>query len=156
MVILWLIRTIKSLLFSCISIQRKMLVVFKCMLMVLKWVCSLPISLTKNAKVLKNVLLPVHLDWLWSWSALLAKWKCRFVLKLTVTPWLDHTVMPFEKEAKLGVKRIFFPAFLQTRGYGFLKWRCNSNVVLLKKLCQEQMSANGTFLRLILMLRWSI
>lgn len=33
--------------------------------------------------------------------------------------WLDHTVMPFEKEAKLGVKRIFFPALFQTGGYGF-------------------------------------
>lgn len=27
--------------------------------------------------------------------------------------------MPFEKEAKLGVKRIFFPALLQTGEYDF-------------------------------------
>lgn len=36
-----------------------------------------------------------------------------------MTPWLDHTVMPFEKRAKLEVKRIFFLALLQTGGYGF-------------------------------------
>lgn len=36
-----------------------------------------------------------------------------------MTPWLDYTAMPFEKQAKLGVKRIFFLALLQTGGYGF-------------------------------------
>ena len=47
--------------------------------------CSLPTSLTKNAGVLKNVL-AVQLDWPWSKSALLTKWKRRFVAKLAVTP----------------------------------------------------------------------